>query len=97
MTDQRPLDPADDTGSSVHEHNRRAWDARVRKRQRFTLPAADEEIRDPLKVVDGVGWLGKDLRGRKLLCLAAGGGRHSALYAAAACCCSTARLRPRDA
>ncbi|MEQ8788991.1 MAG: class I SAM-dependent methyltransferase [Pirellulaceae bacterium] len=66
-----------------HEHNRRAWDDRVRDRQRFTRPASDQEFADPLKTVDGVGWLGGDIRGRRLLCLAAGGGRQGPLYAAA--------------
>lgn len=66
-----------------HEHNRRAWDDMVRRRQRFTLPAKDEELVEPLAIVDGLDWLGGDIRGRKLLCLAAGGGRQSALYASA--------------
>ena len=66
-----------------HSHNRRAWDEMVRKNQRFTRPAPDEDFLDPLAVVDGVGWLGGDIRGKRLLCLAAGGGKHSALYAAA--------------
>jgi SAM-dependent methyltransferase len=46
-------------------------------------PATDEELRDPLATVDPAGWLGGDIRGWNVLCLAAGGGRHSALYAAA--------------
>ena len=69
--------------SAAHEHNRRAWDARVRRQERFTRPAADEDFADPLATVDGLGWLGGDIRGKRLLCLAAGGGRQSALYAAA--------------
>ncbi|MCP3695088.1 MAG: class I SAM-dependent methyltransferase, partial [Planctomycetaceae bacterium] len=69
--------------SAAHEHNRRAWDARVRRQERFTRPAADEDFVDPLATVDGLGWLGGDIRGKRLLCLAAGGGRQSALYAAA--------------
>ena len=68
---------------SAHEHNRRAWDALVREKQRFTIPARDEEFAQPLRVVDQLGWLGGDIRGRQLLCLAAGGGKHGPLYAAA--------------
>lgn len=68
---------------SAHEHNRRAWDALVREKQRFTIPARDEEFANPLAFVDQLGWLGSDIRGRKLLCLAAGGGKHGPLYAAA--------------
>lgn len=44
---------------------------------------SDQELADPLKTVDSVGWLGGNIRGWKVLCLAAGGGRQSALYAAA--------------
>ena len=69
--------------SAAHEQNRRAWDQLVRGKQRFTNPARDEDFRDPLGVIDGMGWLGSNIHGRDLLCLAAGGGRQSALYAAA--------------
>lgn len=68
---------------SVHEHNRRAWDAMVRSGQRFTVPARDEEFANPLATVDQLGWLGPSIRGQTLLCLAAGGGKHGPLYAAA--------------
>jgi SAM-dependent methyltransferase len=68
---------------SVHEHNRRAWDALVRDQQRFTRPARDEDFQNPLAAVDANGWLGSSIAGRRVLCLAAGGGRQSALYAAA--------------
>lgn len=77
------LTPADDGSTAAHSHNRRAWDELVRKRQSFTRPAADEDFRNPLAAVDGCNWLGGDVRGWKVLCLAAGGGRQSALYAAA--------------
>ena len=66
-----------------HDHNRRAWDTRARKGERFTEAAGDDEMRNPLSTVDGCGWLPEGVRGRRLLCLAAGGGRQSALYAAA--------------
>ena len=64
-------------------HNRRAWDARAKLGQRFTQPVKDSELADPLAAVDSCGWLGGNIRGWKVLCLAAGGGRQSALYAAA--------------
>jgi SAM-dependent methyltransferase len=66
-----------------HDHNRRAWDGMVREKQRFTIPARDEDFVDPLAKLDPLGWLGGDIRGRRLLCLAAGGGKHGPLYAAA--------------
>lgn len=49
----------------------------------LATPVSPEELKKPLEVVDGRGWLGGDIRGWKVLCLAAGGGRHSALYSAA--------------
>jgi SAM-dependent methyltransferase len=69
--------------SSSQDHNRKAWDARVRNAQRFTQPARDEDFRDPLAAVDGARWLGDSIAGLRVLCLAGGGGRQSALYAAA--------------
>ena len=64
------------------EHNRKAWDDLARKKQRFTQPAKDEEFADPLSILDGCGWLGGNIAGKRLLCLAAGGGRQGPLYAA---------------
>jgi SAM-dependent methyltransferase len=69
--------------STPQEHNRQAWDARVRAAARFTQPARDEDFRDPLAVVDAAGWLGPSIAGKNVLCLAGGGGRQGALYAAA--------------
>jgi len=67
----------------AHDHNRQAWDARARSRKRFTRPAGDDDLADPLRTVDGPGWLGKSIAGKRLLCLAAGGGKHGPIYAAA--------------
>jgi SAM-dependent methyltransferase len=69
--------------NNEHEHNRRAWDEMVRDKHRFTIPARDEDFVDPLPKLDPLGWLGGDIRGKQLLCLAAGGGKHGPLYAAA--------------
>ncbi|HEX3725391.1 MAG TPA: class I SAM-dependent methyltransferase [Pirellulales bacterium] len=66
-----------------HDHNRKAWDARVRAEARFARPASDDDFRNPLAAVDAVGWLGPSIVGRRVLCLAAGGGRQAPLYAAA--------------
>ncbi len=73
----------EESSPATHAHNRRAWDERVKSNDRFTRPANDEDFIDPLKTVDGLGWLGGDIRERRLLCLAAGGGRQGPLYAAA--------------
>lgn len=67
---------------SEHEHNRRAWDAMVRQKQRFARPARDSDFATTLKELDPCGWLG-DVRGKRCLCLAAGGGRQGPIYAAA--------------
>src|SRR5487761_1666740 len=69
--------------AAARDQNRRAWDALVRKKQRFTTPAPDEDLRDPLGTADALGWLGGSVKGKRLLCLASGGGRQSAMYAAA--------------
>lgn len=70
-----------DWSAAAREHNRRAWDARVRQRARFTQAVPDAEFDDPQAHIDRQ-WLG-DIRGQRLLALASGGGRQSALYAAA--------------
>src|SRR5262245_12459433 len=75
-------------------HNRRAWDDLVAKRQCFTRPARDEDFVDPLGKVDPLGWLGGDIRGKTLLCLAAGGGKHGPLYATAGAKVTVVDLSP---
>jgi SAM-dependent methyltransferase len=80
--------------AAAREHNRRAWDALVRDKQRFTTPAADEDLRDPLGTSDPLGWLGGNVSGKRLLCLASGGGRQSAIYAAAGALVTVVDLSP---
>jgi SAM-dependent methyltransferase len=79
--------------TAAHDHNRRAWDARARKGERFARPAPDEQFHAPLKQVDPRGWLG-DISGKRVLCLAAGGGRQSALYAAAGAAVTVVDISP---
>ncbi|MBB3204725.1 SAM-dependent methyltransferase [Rhodopirellula rubra] len=55
---------------------------------------SDEELAEPLKTVDRIGWLGGNIRGWKVLCLAAGGGRQSCLYAAAGADVTVVDLSP---
>lgn len=78
----------------IRDQNRRAWDALVAKKQIFTRPADDDEVHDPLGTVDKAGWLGGDVRGKRLLCLAAGGGSQSILYAAAGAVVTVVDLSP---
>lgn len=80
--------------SSPHDHNRQAWDARVRAAARFTQPARDEDFRNPLAAVDPAGWLGPSIAGRRVLCLASGGGRQSALYIAAGASVTVVDISP---
>jgi SAM-dependent methyltransferase len=80
--------------AAAREHNRRAWDARVANRGRFTKPADDVDFVDPLRTVDGAGWLGESIAGKRLLCLGAGGGKHSAIYAAAGAIVTVVDISP---
>jgi len=64
-------------------HNQRVWDERVRRGQAFTEPLTDDELFDPVRRRAALHWLGGNVRGRRVLCLAAGGGRHGVLYALA--------------
>ncbi len=64
-------------------HNRQAWDRMAASQHVLTRPATDEELADPMKIIDGAGWLSGGIKGWNVLCLAAGGGRHGPLYAAA--------------
>jgi SAM-dependent methyltransferase len=79
---------------AAREHNRRAWDARVEQRGRFTKPADDADFVDPLRTVDGAGWLGESIAGKRLLCLGAGGGKHSVIYAAAGAIVTVVDISP---
>lgn len=74
--------------------NRQAWNQMVASGHVLTRPASAEELRQPLKTVDAVGWLGGNIRGWNVLCLAAGGGRHGPLYAAAGARVTVVDLSP---
>lgn len=64
-------------------HNTAAWDRMARQGHVLAQPATDAELARPLQVVDPIGWLGGNIQGWQVLCLAAGGGRHGPLYRAA--------------
>jgi len=65
------------------EANRQAWDERVRRRASHTQAVTRADLENPYSIIDDLGWLDGDVRGRRVLCLAAGGGRHGVLFAAA--------------
>jgi ubiquinone/menaquinone biosynthesis C-methylase UbiE len=64
-------------------HNARAWDKLAQRQVPLAQAASDADLAKPLSAIDPLGWLGGDIRGLNVLCLAAGGGRHSAIYATA--------------
>ena len=68
---------------SYKKKNRAAWDQLASSRTRFARCATDEELENPLSVLDGRGWLPASIQGMDVLCLASGGGWQSILYAAA--------------
>lgn len=63
--------------------NRRVWNSLADSGSLFAKVATDEECRNPLKVLDGRGWLPKTVAGLDVLCLASGGAWQSVLYAVA--------------
>ena len=79
----------------VHEHNRRAWDERVAARAAYIDTATEKDFQKPLAVADPFGWLGGDVAGKRVLCLAAGGGRHGVLFAAAGALVTVVDLSPQ--
>jgi SAM-dependent methyltransferase len=72
------MDPRD-----VLRTNGRAYDSLAATDSPLCRPATESELANPLATVDGCGWLGSSINGKRVLCLAAGGGRQSSLYAAA--------------
>lgn len=83
------------TSQPFLEQNRRAWDERVLQRQTHTETVSAADLRDPLAVIDDCGWLEGNVRGKRVLCLAAGGGKHSILFAAAGAIVTVVDLSPR--
>jgi len=77
-----PDDGCDSEPNWLH-FNQAAWDELASSGSPLAKPAEDHLFRNPLKCVDGPGWLGDSIRGQRVLCLAAGGGRQGPLYAAA--------------
>jgi SAM-dependent methyltransferase len=80
--------------SLVHDHNRRAWDERVRRNQAHTRPAGDKDFDNPERVINPFGWLTDGVRGQRVLCLAAGGAKHGVLFAAAGATVTVVDLSP---
>ena len=79
----------------TNAYNRRAWDERVQRGEWHTEPAQAKDFSNPLSVIDDCGWLGGNVRDRRVLCLAAGGGKHGPLFAAAGAVVTVVDLSPR--
>lgn len=80
--------------SDVLQHNRVAWNRLARDQNRLAKPAREQDFIDPLAAVDAAGWLGADISGKSVLCLAAGGGRQGPIYAAAGAVVTVVDLSP---
>ena len=65
------------TSTPIHEHNRRAWDARAEAEQRFAKPIGDNEFAAAIKELQNDPWLTGAIQGKRLLCLGSGGGRRA--------------------
>ena len=71
------------TGKEYRAGNRTAWNQLADTGSLFARVASDDDCRNPLKVLDGRGWLPGSVAGLNVLCLASGGGWQSILYAVA--------------
>ena len=72
----------EESADGYRRQNQTAWN-RLSDGSQFAKVASDEECREPLKALDGRGWLPTSVAGLDVLCLASGGGWQSILYAAA--------------
>jgi ubiquinone/menaquinone biosynthesis C-methylase UbiE len=79
---------------SYLEQNRAVWNRLAENQSRFARVASDEELRAPLSILDGRGWLPPSIAGWNVLCLAAGGGWQSILYASAGAAVTVVDLSP---
>jgi SAM-dependent methyltransferase len=74
--------------------NRNAWNRLAESGSQFATVATDEECGDPMRTLDGRGWLPPSVQGLDVLCLASGGGWQSILYAAAGARVTVVDLSP---
>ena len=59
-----------------------------------TRTARDKEFENPLKAINGRGWITGGLEGKQVLCLAGGGGLQAPLYAAAGAVVTVVDISP---
>jgi SAM-dependent methyltransferase len=82
------------TLAASRAQNRSAWNRLAESGSQFAKVATDEECADPMRTLDGRGWLPASVQGLDVLCLASGGGWQSILYAAAGARVTVADLSP---
>lgn len=63
--------------------NQKTWNHLAESGSLFARAATDEECENPLRALDGRGWLPESVEGLNVLCLASGGGWQSILYGVA--------------
>jgi len=80
---ETPENQPSPAASAIQQRNRQAYDRMVQTRHFLTQPVSAQELASPLATLDAKGWLGGNIRGWNVLCLAAGGGRQGPLYCAA--------------
>lgn len=80
--------------SDARQHNRAAWNRLAEQQNRLARPAREQDFANPLAAIDARGWLGPNITGKSVLCLAAGGGRQGPLYAAAGAIVTVVDLSP---
>lgn len=66
-----------------HDQNKNIWDRLAREQYPLARPAGEKEFEKPDFIINPWGWIGPDVKDKKVLCLAAGGGKHSILFARA--------------
>ena len=71
-----------------------AWDRLAREEYPLARPAGEKEFQNPDFITNPWGWIGPDVKGKKVLCLAAGGGKHSILFARAGADTSVIDISP---
>ena len=79
---------------TTHHQNKAAWNRLADTGSQFAHVATDEELREPIKTLDGRGWLPPSVKGLNVLCLAGGGGWQSILYAVAGANTTVVDLSP---
>jgi len=80
--------------SHSQEQNREAWNERARRGAAHTEMAGNAQFTNPWTYIDDCGWLERDVKGKRVLCLAAGGGWHGPIFASVGATVTVVDLSP---